>query len=178
MIMINKILFQNRLKTFGLFQSATNSQVSGCNDIIDAFLSNNLTDINQLAYILATVYHETAQKMQPVKEFGGIKYLMSKAYYPYYGRDLVQTTWKANYEKVKKFIGVDVVTTPDLIEQMPLAAKVAVVFMSKGWYTGKKLSDYINSETKDYKSARRIINGMDKADLIASHAAKFEKCLI
>lgn len=175
--MINKIAFQNRLKTFGLFQSATNSQVSGCNDIIDAFFSHKFTNVKQLAYILATVYHETAKKMQPVKEFGGTKYLMSKAYYPYYGRDLVQTTWKANYEKVKKFTGVDVVANPDLIGQMPLAATVAVIFMSKGWYTGKKISDYINNDITSYLNARRIINGTDKAELIAGYAVKFEKCL-
>ena len=176
--MINKIAFANRLKTFGIYQSATTSQVSGCNTIIDAFFELGLNDLNQLAYILATVYHETAKKMQPVTEFGGEKYLRSKAYYPYYGRDLVQTTWKANYEKVKKFSGIDVVANPTLIGQMPLAAKVAVTFMQKGWYTGKKLSDFINDKEVNFVGARRIINGTDKNTLIASYANSFVKCLI
>lgn len=176
--MINKIAFTNRLKTFGLYQSATTSQVSGCITLIDTFFELGLKDINQLAYILATVYHETAKKMQPVTEFGGEKYLRSKAYYPYYGRDLVQTTWKANYEKVKKFSGIDVVANPALIGQMPLAAKVAVTFMQKGWYTGKKLSDFINDKEVNFIAARRIINGTDKNTLIASYANSFVKCLI
>jgi Chitinase class I len=175
--MVNKIAFTNRLKTFGLFQSATTLQVSGCSDIIDAFYNANGTDLRKLAYILGTVYHETAKKMQPVKEFGGEKYLRSKVYYPYYGRDLVQTTWKANYEKVKKFIGVDVVANPDLIGIMPLSARVAVVFMFKGWYTGKKLDDYFNDKVEDWINARRIINGMDKAKEIALIAQKFYECL-
>lgn len=176
--MINKIAFQNRLKSFGLFQSATALQSSGCNTIIDEYFALGYTNLNQLAYILATVYHETAKKMQPVKEFGGEKYLLSKAYYPYYGRDLVQTTWKINYEKVKNFSNIDVVSNPELIGQMPLAAKVAVTFMQKGWYTGKKLRDYITADKVDFKGARRIINGTDKAALIAGYASSFAKCLI
>ena len=175
--MINKISFQNRLKTFGLFAAATKEQVDGCNTIIDEFFALGYTNINQLAYILATVYHETARKMQPVKEFGGEKYLLKKAYYPYYGRDLVQTTWKANYEKVKRFLNIDVVANPELIGQMPLAAKVAVTFMQKGWYTGKKLSDYIMADKIDFNGARRIINGTDKAALIANYAVNFSRSL-
>ncbi len=150
------------------------SQKDGFNTIVKEFGNG---DKRQLAYILATVYHETGTRMQPVKEFGGEKYLRSKAYYPYYGRDLVQTTWKANYEKVKKFSGIDVVSNPELIGQMPLSAKVAITFMQKGWYTGKKLSDYINDVKCDFVNARRIINGTDKANTIAAYAEKFLQAL-
>jgi hypothetical protein len=31
---------------------------------------------------------------------------------------------------------------------------------------------------KDYKNARRCINGLDKADLIASYAVKFDRILV
>jgi putative chitinase len=76
------------------------SQVDGINKLLDEWGNRAFTDIRWLAYILATVYHETAGTMNPIKEKGGEKYLRSKAYYPYYGRDLVQTTWKANYESL------------------------------------------------------------------------------
>src|SRR6478752_4085089 len=66
-------------------------------------------DTRHTAYVLATIFHETGRKMQPIKEGGGEAYLRSKKYYPYYGRDLVQTTWLHNYEKVKEFSGIDVV---------------------------------------------------------------------
>lgn len=157
-----------------LFPTITPLQQLGIDTIVKEFGQG---DKRQLAYILATVYHETGKRMQPVKEFGGEAYLKAKPYYPYYGRDLCQTTWKANYEKVKKFSGIDVVTNPDLIGQMPLAAQVVVTFMGKGWYTGKKLSDYINDTKCDFKNARRIINGTDKADLIAGYANEFLKGL-
>lgn len=133
--------------------------------------------LNQLAYILATIYHETGRKMQPVKEYGGEAYLKSKKYYPYYGRDLVQTTWKANYEKVKEFSGIDVVANPDLIGQMPLAAKVAITFMRKGWYTGKKLSDYFSDTKEDALNARRIINGLDCAEKVVAYYHHFKNLL-
>lgn len=156
------------------FGALSPSQLSGIETIVKEFGEG---DKNQLAYILATIHHESGKKMQPVKEFGGEAYLKSKKYYPYYGRDLTQTTWKANYEKVKKFSGIDVVNNPDLIGQMPLAAKVAVTFMKNGWYTGKKLSDYINDKKVDFINARRIINGTDKSELIASYASKFLSAL-
>jgi predicted chitinase len=152
------------------------SQIEGIEHIIKEFNKAGHTDKRWLSYILATVFHETGKKMQPVKEFGGEKYLRSKVYYPWYGRDLVQTTWEANYKKVKAATGIDVIKNPDLIGQMPLAATVAVLFMTKGWYTGKKLSDYFNAKS-DPINARRIINGKDKAELIAGYYETFLKAL-
>jgi hypothetical protein len=49
--------------------------------------------------------------------------------------------------------------------------------MRAGAFTGKKLSDYISASKCDYTNARRIINGVDRADLIAGYAAKFERIL-
>jgi putative chitinase len=49
--------------------------------------------------------------------------------------------------------------------------------MRTGMFTGKKLSDYINGRQADYVNARRIINGTDKAQLIAGYAESFETIL-
>jgi putative chitinase len=170
MIDRHKLFDTTRANLFGVI---TQSQVDGINDIVTEWEAVNNQDYRQLAYVLGTVYHESAATMQPVKEHGGEAYLKAKAYYPYYGRDLVQTTWLRNYEKVKEFSGIDVVTYPDLIGKMPLAAKVAVYFMNKGYFTGKKLSHFFNDTTEDWYHARRIINGLDKADLVASYGKKF-----
>jgi hypothetical protein len=176
MINRQKLFDEARASMFGVIDQ---SQVDGINAVIDEWEQlTNLTDTRQLAYILGTIRHETAGTMQPVTEHGGEKYLRSKSYYPYYGRDLVQTTWKPNYQRVKDFTGVDVVTHPELIGQMPLAAKVAIHFMTHGYYTGRKLSDYFNDHTEDWKNARRIINGLDRAELVASYAQKFYQGLI
>ena len=162
----------------GLFPKLTAKQVKGIEAILDEWTRRGFLDLRWLAYILATVYHETGKSMNPVKEFGGEAYLRSKKYYPYYGRDLVQTTWRTNYQKVKAFTGVDVVANPDLIADLPVAAATAIEFMDKGYYTGKKLSDYFNEKKEDWVNARRIINGTDKAALVAEYAKKFYSALL
>ena len=49
--------------------------------------------------------------------------------------------------------------------------------MREGWFTTKKLSDYIKNGKADYVGARRIINGTDEARKIAGYAEIFEKAL-
>lgn len=158
-----------------LFNKLSPLQVRGIEAIVEEWNKRHIPDLRQLAYILATVFHETAKTMQPIKERGGEDYLKTKPYYPYYGKDLLQTTWVVNYERVKKFTGIDVVANPDLITTVSVS--VAIEFMIKGYYTGKKLSDYFNPTTEDWVHARRIINGLDKADLIAGYGRSFHSAL-
>ena len=132
---------------------------------------------NQCAYVLATAYHETAHTMKPVREYGGEKYLKSKRYYPYVGMGFVQLTWKANYEKASRKLGVDFVADPKLLLKPAYSATILVVGMKEGWFTGKKLADYITLQKSDFRNARRIVNLMDKAALIASHAVAYDALL-
>ena len=44
-------------------------------------------------------------------------------------------------------------------------------------FTGHRMSDYLDEIPPDYKNARKIINGTDKASLIAGYARSFEKIL-
>jgi putative chitinase len=57
------------------------------------------------------------------------------------------------------------------------SAKVAIEFMNKGWYTGKKLAHYFNDKVDDPINARRIINGLDKAELIAGYYKEVYRAL-
>ncbi len=43
---------------------------------------------------------------------------------------------------------------------------------------GIKLNRYITLQKSDFKSARRIVNGMDKADLIAGYVREYDKQLL
>ena len=65
----------------------------------------------------------------------------------------------------------------DLAMQPDIAAKIMIYGMREGWFTTKKLSDYIKNGKADYVGARRIINGTDDARLIAGYAETFEKAL-
>jgi len=139
----------------------------------------------EAAYLLATIYHETGlpngyRTMQPIKEAGSEAYLRSKKYYPYIGYGYVQLTWKENYERVGKLIGVDLVKNPEKALEPLIAIQIAIKGMLNGWFTGlgfrrkRPVSKY---NKQQYIAARNIINGKDKAELIAKYAIIFERAL-
>lgn len=132
---------------------------------------------NQLAYVLATAKWETAHTLKPIREMGGEAYLKKKAYYPYVGMGYVQLTWKVNYEKAGKALGVDFVSNPKLLLEPKYAAPILVTGMREGWFTGKKLSDYITLQKSDFVGARRIVNGTDRASEIAAIAREYDAAL-
>lgn len=132
---------------------------------------------NACAYVLATAYHETAHTMKPVREYGGETYLKKKPYYPYVGMGYVQLTWLANYQKASKKLGVDFVKNPRLLLKAEYAAPILVIGSRDGWFTGKKLSDYITLSRSDFTGARKIINGTDRAKAIADIAVGYDALL-
>jgi hypothetical protein len=143
-------------------------QVEGMEKIINY----STVSLDQLAYVLATVKWGTAHTMQPIKEYGSTAYLKSKPYWPYYGRGLVQLTWRDNYAKY----GLE--KTPDKALEWESSLFVLFDGMTKGLFTGKKLDDYINDNKRDYINARRIINGTDRAKEIAQIADAYRTALI
>jgi putative chitinase len=50
--------------------------------------------------------------------------------------------------------------------------------MDEGLFTGKKLSQYFNDMAEDPISARKIINGKDKAKQIAELYRNFKKYIV
>lgn len=143
--------------------------------ILDACRKHGLLR-NQAAYVLATAYWETARTMKPVREYGGEKYLMGKKYYPYVGMGYVQLTWRSNYERASRELGVNFVKNPRLLLKPQYAAPILVVGMKEGWFTRgeKKLSDYITLQRSDFINARRIVNGTDEAHSIANIARDYD----
>lgn len=195
--MINRIAFQNRLKTNQLFANVTPGQLEGLNALIDEYEGNkHLVDIRWLAYILATVYHETDKTMQPIAEYGKGK---NKSYGTklkygggpgkrvsyttpdkiYYGRGLVQCTWYEIYDKLTKANknGWDFLNDPDLLLKLRPSVWATFYGMTTGLYTGRKLAHYFDGSTEQPVNARKIINGTDKAELIALYYKRFMECL-
>ena len=147
------------------------------NKVIDKILKEckkqGIVNPAQIHYIIATVDYETNGTFLPVKE----AYWLSEGwrkrnlrYYPYYGRGLVQITWKANYKKFSKLMDIDLVSNPDLALEIDNAVYILVYGFKHGVFTGKKISDYINLNRTDFKSARKVINGNDRAVYIAKLA--------
>ena len=162
-------------------------------------------DLNQMAYVLATAKHET-QNFTSLYEKGngkrkdGIDHyfdrydpvLGSKSQrnrarkrgntkkgdgYKYRGRGLVHLTWKDNYRKAGKVLGLDLINNPKLAAKPCNATKIALWGMEGGKFTGVGLSKYINKKHIHYESARRIINGIDQKAKIARYARKLRKTL-
>lgn len=132
---------------------------------------------NQMAYVLATAWHETAHTMKPVREAFWLSESWRRKnlrYFPWYGRGFVQLTWERNYIKAGKELGLDLTTNPDKVMEPEISAKILVHGSAKGWFTGKKLSDYITLRKSDFVGARRIINGTDKARQIAKLAREYD----
>lgn len=169
-------------------------RVDGINAILDRWEASGLTDLRWLAYILATVYHETAKTMQPIEEYGkgagyrygkkikrsGIPYTLPDKLY--YGRGYVQLTWFENYETMGRLLGIDLLNNPELALHPGIAADIMFEGMTKGNshfgdFTGKSLENYFNDTKADWVNARRIINGTDKAELIAGYGKKFYEAL-
>lgn len=165
------------------------SQVDEINFLVSEFDKDKSISYPQAAYMLATVWHETASTMLPIEEYGkgkGRKYgqhydidgsIYSGLDHIYYGRGYVQLTWLSNYLLAKNKLGVDFVNHPEYALQKEYAVKILITGMKEGWFTGKRLNHYIDQSKKDYVNARRIINGTDKAQKIANEASIFESAL-
>jgi predicted chitinase len=130
----------------------------------------------QIAYVLATTKWETAQTFKPVKEAFWLSEDWRRQnfrYFPYYGRGYVQLTWKNNYEKYSKILGIDLVNNPDLAMKENVALFILVHGFKTGTFTGRKITDYIDSNKTDFVNARRCINGKDHAHDIAEFAKQY-----
>ncbi|NNU59714.1 chitinase [Ochrobactrum soli] len=165
----------------------------------------------QTAYVLATAFHETGGKMQPIEE--NLNYtsaarirqvwpsrfasataaqpyvrnpqaLANKVYggrmgnngandgWIYRGRALAMITGKDNYKKY----GLG--DNPDAALEMATAISILFDGMINGKFTGKRLADYFGAGNANPVGARAIVNGSDKASLIAGYYRNFLDSLV
>lgn len=174
--MIDRAKFFDGIRNGPFPGKLTEEQVAGVNALLTAFEEDRITDGRFIAYMLATAYHETAHTMMPIAEYShgrGHKYGIAVNGHVYYGRGYVQLTWDYNYKAMGVIVGVDLLHNPDLAMDPDIAAKVMLEGMIRGTFTGKSLHDYFNDQHTDWVNARKIINGTDRAKLIAGYAEQF-----
>jgi hypothetical protein len=191
---VDRIFFYEEAKRLKLFNVLSQNQVDSIETILDTWNESEYNNLKWLAYMFGTVKHETGDTFRPIREWGqgksrpyGKNYKHSgKAYLIpnqiYYGRGYVQLTWYENYELMGRLLKIDLLNNPELALDNKIAAKIMFEGMTRGAssfgdFTGRCLEQYITDTETDYIGARKIINGRDKAELIAEYAIKFELCL-
>ena len=170
------------------FGALTQPQVDGLNAILDeAEAPGRVESLEQLAYILATAYWETARTFQPIREYGrgkGRRYGVPdpETGQVFYGRGFVQLTWRGNYARCSELLrefgyGVDLELDPDEAMVPKYAELILIVGMMRGVFGGGGLPRWISPPRVDYRNARRTVNVLDQADEIAELAERFEAIL-
>ena len=178
------------------FGPLVQTQVDGLNFILGHAEgdSSDWENLSQISYGLATFMWETAHHFTPVTEFGQPSYFdkynagtpigirlgntQPGDGFRFRGRGYVQITGRANYERIGRLLGVDLIGNPEQALDPEIAYRIAAGGMQHGWFTGRKLVQYIPSDTDpQFQPARQIINGMDHASDIAALAVKMTATL-
>lgn len=199
---INRTTFFNYVRKAPFGGRLIQSQIDGMNAVLDAWENFTSTDVRWLAYMLATMFHETAATMQPVREtlaksdaqaianldkaFKSGRLRSVKTPYwrkdanglSWFGRGLVQLTFLKNYKRMADILGIPLDTNPSLALDLDTAIQIMFEGMtkgasSKGDFTGKSLENYFNATIDNPEGARAIINGTDKAKLVAGYHRNF-----
>ncbi|MGL5196712.1 MAG: hypothetical protein ACRC8Y_24230, partial [Chroococcales cyanobacterium] len=138
--------------------------------LIRECLRQGVTNPRQIAYILATAYHETGA-YSLVKEGGGPDYLSYLEFrddlgnnapgdgIKYAGRGYVQITGKTNYQKYQDLLGLPLIETPELIEQNAgLAAFTTVHGISTNIFTGNGSAQRAFESGGDFLAMSFLVN--------------------
>jgi hypothetical protein len=196
----NPKAFFDKVRAGLLGPTLDQGEVDGCNAILAACAA---WPEDWIAYALATGYHETWHTMQPVREVGSVAYF-TRMYDPagnrpgvakqlgntqpgdgarFCGRGYSAITGRGNYEKFDRKLGLNgaLVANPDLALKSTIAAQILEVGLRNGLFTGVSLGLYLPSDRTatraDFKNARRAVNGVDRADMIAGYALDFRTAL-
>lgn len=188
-----------RVRNSGLFgASLSGDQVRGTEGIIDAFDAVGDGNADTLAYALASAYHETGRRMVPVREGfastdAGARAAVNKlakqrgpnsapAKYAqpqpphghvYYGRGHVQLTWLDNYRRSSADAGTDLVANPDAMLDPVISARVLIKGLLDGRWNGQGRGLRWYLDRGDVVGARRTVNILDKAEMIAGYHRSF-----
>jgi len=170
-------------------------------EFLTSMLSDKtVNNVYWAAYYLATAYHETTFSLAPIREEGlgkGRKYdkkIKVKDTYGYrgkkdkeytnvfYGRGYVQITHGTGYKNISKLIGLkedELYINPDRALEVGVAYKILTFWMQNDIHkikgVGRKIQEHLTAAgPPKYVAARKIVNGVDKANLIATYAIVIE----
>jgi hypothetical protein len=153
--------------------------------VLNQCLADGIIDRAQLAYVFATAQHEShwgrfMLELSDGSQYEGRADLGNTR--PgdgprFKGRGFVQITGRLNYTKWARKLGIDLVSFPEKAAIPEVAAIIISRGMRDGSFTGLKLSDFIAGSRIDFVNARRIVNGLDRANDIAEIARDYHNVL-
>lgn len=150
--------------------------------ILAQCLNDGVSNRKQIAYVLATAEHESHFGRFMIELASGDAYegrtdlgnTHAGDGRRYKGRGYVQITGRINYSHWSQRLGIDLIGQPELASQANIAVQILVQGMRDGSFTGLKLADFIGN---DFVSARKIINGLDRAQQIADIATAYAEAI-
>jgi len=178
-------IFFDEVRGSLFYGKLTKYQVSGMEAKLNTFRQRGFP-LSWAAYALATSYHETARTMMPVREGLLVSDNYRKnhfRYYPWYGRGDVQLTWERNYKRADDELHLDgkLLENPDLALDPVISANVMAEGMTEGWFAqGHSLGIHLKNNEgtpEEFRECRKIINGTDRAEMVAGYAVKFQDAL-
>jgi len=153
--------------------------------VLNQCLDNGVIDRGQIAYVFATAEHES--------HFGRFMMELDDGWYledrkdlgntepgdgpRFKGRGFVQITGRRNYRIWSDKLGINLIDNPEKAALPEIAALILVRGMRDGSFTNVGLSDFIVGDRRDFFNARRIVNGLDRADDIAQIAESYFKAI-
>ena len=165
---IDQASFLERVQEKPFNGTLTKLQAEGMRQILNEWERRAGADPRWLAYMLATTFHETARRMEPVIETrqageaanpsvdtaiarrehawaAGRLPWVKKPYWrkddsgrSYLGRGFVQITGRGNYERATKELGIPLLSDPDLALRASVAAPVLFQGLTEGWFRGDR----------------------------------------
>ena len=170
-------------------------QVDGLTDILNEWEAHySHLPLTYLACYLGQAFRETGGTMAPVRETFATSDKQAMARLetawtsgtlpsvktPYwrkgwFGRGRIQVTHAENYSYAQAKSGLPIVANPSLMLDSKADLKVSLPGTIEGWWTrGKhRMSMYLDRPDPDFEGARRIVNGNDKAKLVATYCEAF-----
>jgi hypothetical protein len=176
--MFDREIYFNAVRASLFSGTLSQTQVDGQNAILadwEGTYERSHDDLRFLANPLAQAYHETAQEMYPIEEYGaptcgGAEYAKvdPETGNRFYGRGLIQLTWKDNYRLSSQKLGLtgdnDLMWHPEKALDPFIAGHIMFRGMLEGWFRAdskgpQTLARYFNKTADDVYGAREIING-------------------